>query len=105
MTAAKDVPSLLMRQTLLDRELVKPAEHPVIRMLPWLEVLAIGGSAIIDRGRDAILPVVDQLRAALPEHRHPVSGHQVAEDLGVLAGHCGPEVAQHPGRQAQLGGQ
>jgi molybdenum storage protein len=69
MTAAKDVPSLLMQQTLLDRELVKPAEHPVIRMLPWLDVVAIGGSAIIDRGRDAILPVVEQLRAALPERR------------------------------------
>jgi len=34
MTAAKDVPSALMRQTLLDRELVKPIERPVIRMLP-----------------------------------------------------------------------
>ena len=58
-----------MQQTLLDRDLVKPAEHPVIRLLPWLDVVAIGGSAIIDRGRDAILPVVEQLSAALPEHR------------------------------------
>jgi len=86
MTAAKDVPSLLMQQTLLDRELVKPAEHPVIRLLPWLEVVAIGGSAIIDRGRDAILPVVDQLRAALPEHRMLIltgAGVRARHVLGV----------------------
>jgi molybdenum storage protein len=86
MTAAKDVPSMLMRQTLLDRELVKPADWPVIRMLPWLDVVAIGGSAIIDRGRDAILPVVEQLRAALPEHRMLIltgAGVRARHVLGV----------------------
>ena len=86
MTAAKDVPSLLMQQTLLDRDLVKPAEHPVIRLLPWLDVVAIGGSAIIDRGRDAILPVVEQLSAALPEHRMLIltgAGVRARHVLGV----------------------
>ena len=66
---AKDVPSALMRQTLLDRELVRPLDRPVIPLLPWLNVVVIGGRSIMDRGRDAILPVVDELRAALPEHR------------------------------------
>lgn len=66
---AKDVPSALMRQTLLDRELVRPLDRPVIRLLPWLNVVVIGGRSIMDRGRDAVLPVVDELRAALPEHR------------------------------------
>ncbi|MDT7552637.1 MAG: molybdenum storage protein, partial [Pseudonocardiales bacterium] len=69
MTAAKDVPSALMRQTLLDRDLVKPIERPVVRILPWLTVVGIGGRAIIDRGRDVILPLVDELRGLLPEHR------------------------------------
>jgi molybdenum storage protein len=68
--AAKDVPSALMRQTLLDRELVRPASnHPVIRLLPWLKVVTIGGRSIIDRGRDAILPVVGELSDALAEHK------------------------------------
>jgi molybdenum storage protein len=67
--AAKDVPSALVRQTLLDRELVRPLDRPVIRLLPWLNVVVIGGRSIMDRGRDAVLPVVDELRAALPEHR------------------------------------
>lgn len=67
--AAKDVPSPLMRQTLLDRELVRPIDRPVIPLLPWLNVVVIGGRSIIDKGRDAVLPVVEELRAALPEHR------------------------------------
>jgi molybdenum storage protein len=67
--AGKDVPSLLMCQTLLDRELVRLLERPVIPLLPWLNVVVIGGRSIMDMGRDAVLPVVDELRAALPEHR------------------------------------
>jgi molybdenum storage protein len=67
--AAKDVPSALMRQTLLDRDLIRPLDRPVIPLLPWLNVVVIGGRSIMDRGRDAVLPVVEELRAALPEHR------------------------------------
>ncbi len=67
--AAKDVPSPLMRQTLLDRELIRPIDRPVIPLLPWLNVVVIGGRSIMDKGRDAVLPVVEELRAALPEHR------------------------------------
>jgi molybdenum storage protein len=67
--AAKDVPSPLMRQTLLDRELVRSLDRPVIPLLPWLNVVVIGGRSIMDKGRDAVAPVVDELRAALPDHR------------------------------------
>jgi molybdenum storage protein len=66
---AKDVPSPLMRQTLLDRELLRSIDRPVIPLLPWLNVVVIGGRSIMDKGRDAVLPVVAELRAALPEHR------------------------------------
>ena len=78
--------SALMRQTLLDRELVKPVERPVIRVLPWLTVVSIGGRAIIDRGRDVLLPVVDELRALLPEHRMLIltgAGVRARHVLGV----------------------
>ena len=83
----KDVPSLLMRQTLLDRDLVRPAQQqPVIRVLPWLQVVAVGGSAIMDQGRDAILPLVDELRSALPAHRMLIltgAGVRARHVLGV----------------------
>ena len=63
----RDVPSALMRQTLLDRDQVRPVDQrrPVIRMLPWLKVVVLGGRSIIDGGRDVLLPVVEELRAAM----------------------------------------
>lgn len=67
---ARHVPSSLMRQTLLDPTLVLPAtDRLVIRMLPWLHVLKIGGRSIMDRGRDALLPVVEELRQVYAERR------------------------------------
>lgn len=67
---AKHVPSSLMRQTLLDSDLVRPVtDRPVIRLLPWLNVVKIGGRSIMDRGRDAVLQVVDELKEALADHR------------------------------------
>jgi molybdenum storage protein len=94
--AAKDVPSSLMRQTLLDRELVRPAsDRPVVRLLPWLHVVTIGGRSIMDRGRDTILPVVEELRAAYAEHRMLIATGPgirarhvfgVALDLGLPTG-------------------
>jgi molybdenum storage protein len=94
--AAKDVPSALMRQTLLDRELVRPVtDRPIMRLLPWLNVVSIGGRSIMDRGRDAVLPVVDELRAAFGEHRMLIATgpgirarhvYGVALDLGLPTG-------------------
>lgn len=94
--ASKDVPSTLMRQTLLDRELVRPAaDRPVIRLLPWLNVVTIGGRSIMDRGRDAVLPLVDELRDLLGEYRMLIATGPgirarhvfgVALDLGLPTG-------------------
>jgi molybdenum storage protein len=94
--ASKDLPSALMRQTLLDRDLVRPAtDLPVIRLLPWLHVVTIGGRSIMDRGRDAVLPLVDELRAAFGEHRMLIATGPgirarhvmgVALDLGLPTG-------------------
>ena len=67
--AVKDVPSALMRQTLLDRELVKAVDRPVIRLLPWLNVVVLGGRSIVDGGAATLGPVVEELRGALADHR------------------------------------
>ncbi len=68
---SKDVPSALMRQTLLDRDQVRPVDQkqPVIRMLPWLDVVVLGGRSIIDRGRDVLLPVVEEIRSAMADRK------------------------------------
>jgi molybdenum storage protein len=68
--ASKDVPSALMRQTLLDRELVRPAtERPPVRLLPWLHVVTLGGRSIMDRGREAVEPLVDELREVFADRK------------------------------------
>jgi molybdenum storage protein len=106
---AKHLDSSLMRQTLLDRDLVASVTaRPPIRLLPWLNVVKIGGRSIMDRGRDAILPLVDELRMALPEHRlliltgagirarHLYSvGLDLGLPTGVLAGLAATEAAQN----------
>jgi molybdenum storage protein len=69
-TGAKHVESALARQTLLDRELTRlVADRRPVRLLPWLNVVKVGGRSIMDRGREAILPLVDEFRRGLPEHR------------------------------------
>ena len=53
----KHVTSPLARQTLLDSELTRPvADKRPIRLLPWLQVVKVGGRSIMDRGHEAILP-------------------------------------------------
>ena len=66
----KHVASPLARQTLLDSDLTRPvAGGRPIPLLPWVQVVKIGGRSIMDRGHEAILPIVDELRSLLPEHR------------------------------------
>jgi molybdenum storage protein len=97
-----------MRQTLLDRELVRPISRPVIRLLPWLNVVTLGGRSIIDRGLDTVGPVVDELREALPEHRMLILtgpgirarhifgvGLDLGLPTGVLAGLASVEAEQN----------
>ncbi|MEM7583458.1 MAG: uridylate kinase [Acidobacteriota bacterium] len=59
------IDSLLMRESLVDKELVASTDShaPVVRMLPEAHVVKVGGCSIIDRG-SAGLP---QLAAALGE--------------------------------------
>jgi molybdenum storage protein len=105
---ATHVPSALMRQTLMDRELVRTVERPVIPLLPWLRIVVIGGRSIIDRGRDVLQPIVAVLRDALPEHRmliltgagirgrHVLGiGLDLGLPTGVLAGLMSTEAEQN----------
>jgi len=55
------VRSLLMRESLLDREVERSTEGPVFRMLPEAHVLKIGGRSIMDAGRPVVYPVVEML--------------------------------------------
>ena len=92
----KHVASPLARQTLLDSDLTRPvAGVRPIRLLPWVQVVKIGGRSIMDRGPEAILPIVEEIRKLLPEHRLLIltgAGirarhlYSVGLDLGLPAG-------------------
>ena len=108
----KHVASPLARQTLLDGDLTRPiAGGRPIRLLPWLQVVKIGGRSIMDRGRDAILPIVDELRKLLPEHRLLIltgAGvrarhlYSVALDLGLPVGSLAPLGASEAGQNGHI---
>jgi molybdenum storage protein len=106
--AIKHVASPLARQTLLDRDLTSPvAGRQPIRILPWVQVIKVGGRSIMDRGADAILPLVEELRELLPEHRLLIltgAGirarhlYSVGLDLGLPVGSLA-ELASHEAGQ------
>src|SRR5215510_13095752 len=108
----KHVASPLARQTLLDGELTRPvAGGRPMRILPWLQVVKIGGRSIMDRGRDAILPLVDELRKLLPEHRLLIlTGpglrarhvYSVGLDLGLPVGSLAPLAASEAGQNGHI---
>jgi len=108
----KHVASPLARQTLLDGALTRPvAGGRPIRLLPWLQVVKIGGRSIMDRGRDAILPIVDEIRKLLPEHRLLIltgAGirarhlYGVGLDLGLPVGSLAPLAASEAGQNGHI---
>ncbi|MFG1321013.1 amino acid kinase family protein [Xanthobacter autotrophicus] len=111
-TGIKHVASPLASQTLLDGQLTRPvAGVKPIRLLPWLQVVKIGGRAIMDRGPKAILPIVDEIRKLLPEHRLLIltgAGirarhlYGVGLDLGLPVGTLAPLAASEAGQNGHI---
>ena len=108
----KHVASPLARQTLQDGSLTRPvAGVRPIRLLPWLQVVKIGGRAIMDRGAEAILPIVAEIRRILPEHRLLIltgAGirarhlYSVGLDLGLPVGSLAPLAASEAGQNGHM---
>ena len=108
----KHVASPLARQTLQDSDLTRPvAGGRPIRVLPWVQVVKIGGRSIMDRGPEAILPIVDELRKLLPEHRLLLltgAGirarhlYSVGLDLGLPVGSLAPLAASEAGQNGHM---
>ena len=59
------VNSMLMRESLLDKDVQKSTDTPVFRMLPDAHVVKIGGRSIIDAGRCVVYPVIEALAECL----------------------------------------
>jgi molybdenum storage protein len=52
---------MLMRESLLDKQVMAKTESPVVRMLPNAHIVKIGGRSVIDQGRSVTYPVVEVL--------------------------------------------
>jgi molybdenum storage protein len=86
----------LMAESLMDKTLLESTDTgPVFRPLPELNVIKLGGQSIIDRGRQAVVPLLDEIVAIRPDHQLLVmSGggtrsrhvYAIAIDLGMPTG-------------------
>jgi molybdenum storage protein len=60
---AQHVVSRLMRESLIDKQVIAGTEAPVRAILPNLNVVQIGGLSIMERGHQAVLPLLDEIVA------------------------------------------
>src|SRR5947207_12440550 len=66
---AQHVPSNLMRESLVDKGVLARTESQVSAILPDVNIVQIGGCSIMDRGRSALLPLLDEIVANQSKHR------------------------------------
>lgn len=66
--AARHVESPLMRESLMDKGVIAGTDAPVRAILPHVCVVKIGGRSIMDRGRAAVLPLIDEIVANQQQH-------------------------------------
>jgi molybdenum storage protein len=106
--SAQHVTSRLMRESLVDKNVIAGTEAPVRAILPRLNVVQIGGLSIMDRGHSAVLPLLDEIAANRDEHmqvigvgpgvraRHILSvGLDLGMPTGALAVLAGKSSAQN----------
>ena len=91
-----ELEALLMQRSLTDPELLAAAEKSAdYRILPDVTVIKIGGQSIIDRGRSAVYPLVEEIVAARKSHKLLIGTgagtrarhlYSIAAGLGLPAG-------------------
>ena len=94
------VTSMLMRESLLDKEVQKSTETPVFSMLPEAHVVKIGGRSIIDAGRAVVYPVIDALAGCLQTKKLIIGAGGGVRSRHVLS--IGIDLGLPTGALAQL---
>ena len=60
----------LMAGSLTDDQLIAQTGRPsLVKIIPDANVVKIGGQSLIDRGRSAVFPLIDEIVANLPRHK------------------------------------
>ncbi|MGC2108892.1 MAG: uridine kinase [Candidatus Korobacteraceae bacterium] len=66
---AQHVQSNLMRESLVDKHVIARTESHVTAILPDVNVIQIGGRSIMDYGRSALMPLLEEIVANQSRHR------------------------------------
>jgi len=110
-SGAQHIISPLMRESLVDRQVIARTEAPVRPILPMLNVIQIGGLSIMDRGHAAVQPLLDEIVANQAQHmqvigvgpgvraRHILS---VGLDLGLPTGALATLAAKSSAQNAYM---
>lgn len=90
------IESRLMGESLMDKALLASTEtESIYRLMPDLVVVKIGGQSIVDRGRAALLPILDELVEARKTTKLLITtgggtrarhAYAIAADLGMPTG-------------------
>jgi molybdenum storage protein len=65
-----DLGRRLVGSSMTDAAIQKATEStPNLAILPWVNVVKIGGQSIMDRGRSAVAPLIDEIVANLDRHK------------------------------------
>ncbi len=90
------IESPLMGESMMDKSLLASTDSvPIHRLMPDLIVVKVGGQSIIDRGRVALLPILDELVEARQSHKILITtgggtrarhAYAIATDLGMPTG-------------------
>src|SRR5229473_3004904 len=94
------VESMLMRESLLDKQVMSSTETPVVKMLPFCHVIKVGGRSIVDNGKKATYPLVEAIAAALSRFKLVIGTGGGARAAHVTA--IGMDLGLPTGALAQL---
>ena len=114
-TTTAELEALLTQRSLTDPQLLAAVDASAdFRILPDATVLKIGGQSVIDRGRAAVYPLVDEIVAARKEHKLLIGTgagtrarhlYSIAAGLGLPAGVLTQLGASVAGQNAVMLGQ
>jgi molybdenum storage protein len=87
--------SLMSGSATDEQEMARLDTQPVIQILPDANVIKVGGQSLIDRGREAVFPLIDEIVENLPKHKMIIGtgagtrarhAYSVGLDLGMPTG-------------------
>jgi molybdenum storage protein len=91
-----NIESPFMGESMMDKSLLASTDtDPIYRLMPDLVVVKVGGQSVIDRGRVALLPILDELVEARQAHKILITtgggtrarhAYAIATDLGMPTG-------------------